>query len=228
MSRPFAPAVVVGSRVSDPARADGGGGGGHVTPGGSGGGFATAGGSAGALIPASGQPSRWRLPRRCVPGHEWNDSQTWRRWWWCRATGFADRDHRQGRRLHRQVGGGGGLSNAGGGSGGTVVIEAPLVHFDGATSGLAANGGAGGACDATGMDGTTTLAPALAPECMGPALIGGGNGGTSVALPGPGHLACGVIFWVGDEGFLQVVVGAVGSARIATKDGGFRTSPRLS
>src|SRR5437899_2742770 len=73
------------------------------------------------------------------------------------------------------VGGGGGDDNAGGGSAGTIIIEAPVVHLDGATTGLVANGGAGGGCNTAGPDGTSAANPAIGPKCD---VSSAGNGGT--------------------------------------------------
>lgn len=119
------------------------------------------------------------------------------------------------------VGAGGGESTAGGGSGGLVVIEAPEVSLSGPSSGVAANGGAGGGCGLTGSDATATTASAAGAVC---ANYFGGSGGTGVLAPGRGCLsgtdncvsACPVVYGGGG--------GSVGRMRVATKDGTFASS----
>jgi hypothetical protein len=113
------------------------------------------------------------------------------------------------------VGGGGGQPNAGGGSGGTVILEAPTVSIDGASTGITANGGSGGGCYLNGTDGATSTAPAAAPSCT----YSPGNGGTGSAVPGWGTQCTGscVLDRYGGGG------GAAGRLRIVTKDGTYGT-----
>jgi hypothetical protein len=85
------------------------------------------------------------------------------------------------------VGGGGGDSFAGGGSGGNIVIEAPTMIFDGSSTGVFANGGAGGGCSLSGEDATRTLFRALAPKCSPSSA---GDGGTESSPPQPGQTKC--------------------------------------
>ena len=119
------------------------------------------------------------------------------------------------------VGAGGGQSTAGGGSGGLVILEAPSVTFLGNASGIAANGGAGGGCQMTGPDASTTLAAAPGASC---ANFFAGSGGTGAAAPGTGCRSgidsCngGCPSNYGGGG------GSVGRARIATKTGAYAMS----
>ena len=85
------------------------------------------------------------------------------------------------------VGGGGGDSFAGGGSGGNIVIEAPTMIFDGSSTGIFANGGAGGGCSLSGEDATRTAFRALAPKCSPSSA---GDGGTESSPPQPGQTKC--------------------------------------
>ena len=115
------------------------------------------------------------------------------------------------------VGAGGGEASAGGGSGGTIVIEAPRVRFDGAATGIAANGGAGGGCDMIGVDATSTTAAAVAPKC---GTYSAGDGGTGVMSAADGDYSCPqppcpVSGTKGAGG------GAAGRASIVTLDGTF-------
>lgn len=120
------------------------------------------------------------------------------------------------------VGGGGGPSRGGGGSGGNVVIEAPRVRFDGAVTGVAANGGAGGGCGLAGADGPATSSPAVAPTCapdvFDATVASGGDGGSTTTPPQngtsftcPPMIAC--MVQGGGGG------GAVGRLRVVTRDG---------
>jgi hypothetical protein len=119
------------------------------------------------------------------------------------------------------VGAGGGRSTAGGGSGGLVVIESPLVSFAGPSTGVAANGGAGGGCGQSGADGTATGSQALGAVCPN-YFAGNGGTGTVQATAGCNPIGggctatCPVIYGGGG--------GSVGRLRIATKDGTYSTS----
>jgi hypothetical protein len=109
--------------------------------------------------------------------------------------------------------GGGGYDGGGGGAGGNVVLEAPRISFSG--GGIFANGGSGGACSAAGSDATRDLmaAPGAGPCGTGLSTASGGDGGTVTDRPGDGgHSLTGI----GGAGG-----GAVGRARIATRDGTF-------
>jgi hypothetical protein len=122
------------------------------------------------------------------------------------------------------VGGGGGPASAGGGSGGIVVIESPTVRMDGPMTGIAANGGGGGGCGTNGSDATPNLISASAPQC-GPQSAG--YGGTVSISAGSGTLcnsSCPVLYNYGGGG------GAVGRARIVTKNGTYQAiaSPILA
>ncbi len=125
------------------------------------------------------------------------------------------------------VGGGGGAASAGGGSGGIVVIEAPTVSFDGASTGIVANGGGGGGCGANGADGTRTTFPAAGPKCIDKSA---GNGGTVTLPPEAGQIKCtsGTCSTTGEQ--FGGGGGAAGQLLIATQDGDFSVngSPSLS
>jgi hypothetical protein len=110
------------------------------------------------------------------------------------------------------VGGGGGWSNSGGGSGGTLVLEAPHIRIEGPI-GIGANGGAGGACAATGADADLSTTPAHAPSTC---PYFGGDGGTGGTIAAAGYLCTLTICTITDYGGGG---GAVGRLRIATKDG---------
>ncbi len=118
------------------------------------------------------------------------------------------------------VGGGGGAGEAGrafagGGSGGNALLEAPIIEMVGASTGLAANGGAGAACAAPGADATRDLTVARAPRCM----ASGGDGATKLSAPGPGidtcpsGTGCEVVAHFGAGG------GALGRVRFVTASG---------
>jgi hypothetical protein len=114
------------------------------------------------------------------------------------------------------VSGGGGANAAGGGSAGNVIIEAPTVRIEGVTTGIAANGGAGGACGMSGPDGGPVGYAAMGPYCT---PNSGGNGGTgsNPATNGencPNGQAC-VTGYEGGGG------GAAGRLQISTRDGNF-------
>ncbi|MDQ3340077.1 MAG: hypothetical protein M4D80_33375 [Myxococcota bacterium] len=119
------------------------------------------------------------------------------------------------------VGGGGGESTAGGGSGGLVIIEAPTVTVMGPLAGIAANGAAGGGCGMTGPDASANGTPAAGAICPN---YFAGSGGTGTTNPGRGCVigvdncvgACEIIYGGGG--------GAVGRARIVSKDGNYVTS----
>jgi hypothetical protein len=114
------------------------------------------------------------------------------------------------------VGGGGGVSNTGaGGSGGLVVIEAPTVALH-AMGGIAANGGAGGGCVVNGADATPNPTPALGGSGTCDHSLDGGNGAAGTLPPNPGGNGM-----TGDVPQVQYGGGggALGRARIATKDG---------
>ena len=123
------------------------------------------------------------------------------------------------------VGGGGGASlgtgtskfSGAGGSGGTVVLEAPRVRFEGATTGLAANGGAGGSCQMQGADGSASAAVAHADASCTDASAGDGGTGavlpTGKLIPCPQGNFCAVNFDHWDGGG-----GAAGRVRVVTKD----------
>ncbi|HEY1554368.1 MAG TPA: hypothetical protein VGF94_06005 [Kofleriaceae bacterium] len=108
------------------------------------------------------------------------------------------------------VGGGGG--EGGGGSAGTIVIEAPRVQINGASTGVFANGGAAGC----GTDGDGTLTSQAA-QCSG----GGAAGAVPGFFPGSGSvcIAGGGVFCASCGSFYRGGGGASGLARIATKDG---------
>jgi len=112
------------------------------------------------------------------------------------------------------VSGGGGEPTSGGGSGGLVVLESPLIQILGTEAGVAANGGAGGACGYTGPDGSATTAIALgSTNCV----YYGGNGGTGTTAAADARrctAACiiqGIARGAGG--------GAAGRARFATRSG---------
>jgi hypothetical protein len=118
------------------------------------------------------------------------------------------------------VGAGGGESTAGGGSGGLVIIEAPVVSFNGATTGVVANRGAGGGCGLSGPDATTSANQAIAPTC--PTYFAG-NGGTGTLNAGRGCEiqvddctgVCPIAYGGGG--------GSAGRMRVVTKDGSFQS-----
>jgi hypothetical protein len=127
-----------------------------------------------------------------------------------------------------EVNGGGGDSNlsdqtlpsAGGGAGGTVVLESPQVAL---SDGIAANGGAGGACGYRGQDGSAGMAPArptmacdgLDPVSHNTFHVAGGSGGTGTSMAGD---AQGGFTMYGGGG------GAVGRVVVRTGDGVFAPS----
>lgn len=218
------PAVCVGSPGQQSAagsftNAYGGGGGGASTTGGHGGGFSAPGGAAGALIPTFSP-----LTGGCRGGGL------------SRVDGTKDVGGGGGGAIqlvsstHVQfsgtgllhVSGGGGPPTTGGGSGGTVVIEAPDVVFTGATTGIAANGGAGGGCAMAGADGGPTAVAAAGPKCSPSSA---GNGGTGALAPEPGQQlcsgsgSCGVLSqYQGGGG------GAAGRVLVRTRSGSVETS----
>jgi hypothetical protein len=113
------------------------------------------------------------------------------------------------------VSGGGGMKSAGGGSGGLVIIEAPVVRVDGATTGITANGGSGGGCDMNGTDGGRTTAAASGPVCP---PYNGGAGGTGVIDPQSSPLCtgtCALGSHYGGGG------GSAGRLRVITRDGSY-------
>jgi hypothetical protein len=114
------------------------------------------------------------------------------------------------------VGGGGGPSTTGGGSGGTIVLEAPLVEFEGTGTGLFANGGGGGGCGSDGADANLSYGVAVGPNCT---PYSAGDGGTAVYPVTSGEICTGTcqLKLFGGGG------GAAGKARIATKDSTFKT-----
>lgn len=115
------------------------------------------------------------------------------------------------------VSGGGGAPYAGGGSGGVVILEAPQVTLDGATTGIVANGGAGGGCNVAGQDGGTTTASALGGSGCNER---GGNGGSGLAAA-MDAVTCGSTCFQARFGGGG---GAVGRLRVATKVGGYEHS----
>jgi hypothetical protein len=113
------------------------------------------------------------------------------------------------------VSGGGGEVASGGGSAGNVVIEAPTFKIEGATTGIAANGGAGGACGMRGADGGPVGYAAMGPRCSPNSAGDGGTGATAATngedCPGQG---C-VMVYEGGGG------GAAGRLQVSTRDGNF-------
>jgi hypothetical protein len=115
------------------------------------------------------------------------------------------------------VGGGGGGGVTGGGSGGTVILEAPTVEFAGAGTGIFANGGAGGGCNASGADAQLSIFRAAGPKC---APNSAGDGGTASYPVTSGEICsgtCGVTYAGGGGG-------SVGRVRIATKTGTYQVA----